>query len=259
MWNAAAAALTLGALALPAVAGASTSASIVASFGPDKAGAPTTVHVEVTFGETLGGIPSPPRLAVVRLPKNLVVKPEGVQTCSKATLEAQGVPGCPDTSLVGEGSAHLEAPIGGTIVQEDASVTPFLGSVEPGKIVLYMYGNGQTPINQQLVLTATVTGNTANGLIFTLPVPEIPTLPGAPAASVTHFSLWIGIQKVLAIHPRNKYYKTVKVHGRKKRVQFKPIGIAVPKKCPAGGFPFTSEITFADGSSTPAAAKAKCP
>jgi hypothetical protein len=254
-----AALLALCALALPSTALASTATTIKAAFEPDKLGAPTTAHVEATFTETAGGIPSPPKEAVVRLPKNLIVKTEGLTTCSKQTLEERGVAGCPNTSLVGAGTAHLEAPIAGTLVQEDALVTPFLGSVAPGKIVLYLYGDGRTPINQQLVLTATVTGNPASGQIFTLPVPEIPTLPGAPPASVTRFSIWIGRQKVLSIHPKNKYFKTVKVHGRKKRVSFLPIGIAVPKKCPTGGFPFASRITFADGSTAEALAKARCP
>jgi hypothetical protein len=251
-------ALALGALALPASAPGATTASITAAFEPDGRGAPTTAHVQVSFGETLGGIPSPPRLAVVKLPRGLIVKPEGILTCSKQALEANGVAGCPNTSLVGAGNAHLEAPIGGTIVQEDATVTPFLGSVEPGKIVLYLYGDGRTPINQQLVLTATVTGNPASGLTFTLPVPEIPTLPGASAASVTHFELWIGRQKVLSVHPGNKYYKVVRKHGRRKRVSFLPVGIAVPRKCPAGGLPFDTTITFADGTSTEANTTARC-
>jgi hypothetical protein len=254
-----AAALALCALAFPAAALAQTTASITAAFEPDKAGKPTTAHVEVTFTETLGGIPSPPREGVVHVPKNLIVNTEGITTCSKAALEAQGVAGCPNTSLVGAGTAHIEAEIGGTIVQEDATVTPFLGSVAPGRIVLYLYGDGRTPINQQLVLTATVTGNTKEGLTFTLPIPEIPTLPGAPAASVTHFSLWLGRQKVLSVHPGNRYYKTVKVHGHKKKVRFLPLGIAVPKKCPAGGFPFVTTLTFADGSTFETTAKARCP
>lgn len=253
-----AAALASSLLALAGTAGATTTASITAAFEPNKPGRPTTAHVEVSFGETLGGVPSPPKEAVVRLPKNLIVKPEGIATCSKATLEARGVGGCPNTALVGAGKAHLEALIGGTVIQEDATVTPFLGSVAPGKIILYLYGDGRTPINQQLVLTATVTGSTKTGLLFTLPVPEIPTLPGAPPASVTHFSLWIGRQKTLSIHPGNKYYKTVKVHGRKKKVRFLPVGIAVPKKCQAGGFPFTSTLMFADGTSIEANAKARC-
>jgi hypothetical protein len=213
----------------------------------------------VTFADSLGGVPSPPRVATVHLPKGFIIKPEGVTTCSEATLLAKGVAGCPNTSLAGEGKARLEAPIGGTLIEEDASVTPFLGSVAPGKIVLYLYGDGRTPINQQLVLTATVTGSSANGQLFTLPVPEIPTLPGAPAASVTKFSLTIGIQKVLAIHPGNRYYRVVKVHGRRKRVRFVPFGVGVPKKCPTGGFSFQSTFTFADASSNEASAKAPCP
>jgi hypothetical protein len=51
------------------------------------------------------------------------------------------------------------------------------------------------------------------------------------------------------------YYKHV--HGR--RVPFHPVGIAVPERCPSGGFPFTASFVFQDGSTAEAATVIPCP
>src|SRR5258707_1210388 len=46
-------------------------------------------------------------------------------------------------------------------------------------------------------------------------------------------------------------------HGR--RVPFRPKGVSVPEHCPHGGFPFSGEFTFQDGSHTSARTTIPCP
>ena len=60
-------------------------------------------------------------------------------------------------------------------------------------------------------------------------IPPIPTLPFEPDASIVTFSLTIGASAR---------------HSTARRSN----AVLVPSSCPAGGFPFAAEFTYADGS-----------
>ena len=253
-------------LGLP-VAGAQASniVTLTTSFQPNKLGSPTSLLFGMKIADSAGGAPTPISNAVVRLPAGMGVDTTGVSTCSKATLQASGPSGCPTTALIGVGSTTLEANLGGTILTEMATLTPFLGPPRGGHVVFELYGNGQTPISYQVTLEGVLQPDVKPyGQQLVLPVPTIPTVPGGPNASVIQFQLTVGASNI-------QYYRTVTVikkvrrHGRivrkkvKQRKLFHVRGIVVPKPCPAGGFPFSLILTYQDGTSTTTNAAAPCP
>ncbi len=71
-------------------------------------------------------------------------------------------------------------------------------------------------------------------------IPPIPTLLFEPDASIVTFSLTIGAS---ARHRKHEADNAV----------------LVPSTCPAGGFPFAAEFTYADGSAGSALATIPCP
>jgi hypothetical protein len=70
-------------------------------------------------------------------------------------------------------------------------------------------------------------------------IPEIPTVPGAPNASVTAINVKVGAAL-------KKAKKTIY------------LGL-VPKKCPKGGFPWKTELTFESGQTVTSTSTTKCP
>ena len=253
-------------LAVPAAAASATNvASITPSFQPDKLGSPTSLLFGLKVSDTAGGTPTPLSKAVVRLPAGMSIDPTGVGTCSKPTLEASGPSACPTNALVGVGSAVLEADLGGTVITENATITPFLGPPQNGHVVLELYGDGKTPVSEQITLEGVVNPDNAPfGQQLVLPIPPIATVPGGPNASVIQFQLTVGASNI-------QYYRTVTVtkrvrrHGRvvrrkvKQRRLFHVRGVVVPSACPAGGFPFSLILTYQDGTTTTTNAAAPCP
>ncbi len=252
-------------LAAPAAAHASNIVTITPAFQPDKLGAPTSLLFGLKIADSAGGMPTPLSNAVVRLPAGIGIDPTGVGTCPKATLQASGPSACPTNALVGVGSAVLGANLGGTLLTENATITPFLGPPQNGHVVLELYGDGKTPVSEQIVLEGVVAPDTAPyGQQLVLPIPTIATVPGGPNASVLSFQLTVGANNI-------QYYRTVTVtkrvrrHGRLVRVKvrqrklFHVRGIVVPPKCPAGGFPFSLTLSYQDGTTTTTNATAPCP
>ena len=253
-------------LGLPAAgAQAANIVTINPQFQPNKLGSPTSLLFGLKIADSAGGTPTPLSNAVVRLPAGIVIDPTGVGTCSKATLQSSGPSACPTNALVGVGSAVLQANLGGTVISENATITPFLGPPQNGHVVLELYGDGRTPVSEQITLEGVLGPDAAPyGQQLVLPIPAIATVPGGPNASVIQFQLTVGASNI-------QYYRTVTVtkkvrrHGRtikrkvKKRVLFHVRGIVVPKTCPAGGFPFSLVLTFQDGTTTTTNATAPCP
>ena len=81
----------------------------------------------------------------------------------------------------------------------------------------------QPPYGEDLILTA----------------PQIPTVPLEPDASIASMTLTVGTKD--SPHPNQANT------------------VVVPPNCPAGGFPFSAQIDFANGSSGNAFAHASCP
>jgi hypothetical protein len=237
-----AAALALCA-ALPGTALGATTATMSAALAPDRLGAATTVSLgfEIAAGEQ-----APALLTGIdfRYPANLGILTSGlgVASCPPAALEAHGPSICPPDSRMGSGSALVEIPIGPRIVRETAQIALLAGPSQGGYFHLLVSATGVSPVAARVVLfTELLPGE------MQIPVPPIPSLPGAPYVAVVSMHLTIGGQLT--------YFE--RAHGRS--VAYRPVGIGLPRSCPPGGFPFAASFSFLDGGHANARAVVACP
>jgi hypothetical protein len=173
----------------------------------------------------------------------------GLAQCAPATLGEQGPEGCPANAQVGIGTAHAELRVEHEILSESATVHALLGPTAGENEQVLFYVEALTPVGAQFVFPGVIlpaSGRYSGRLDTTIPL--IPTWSDGPDVSVTSFSSTIG--------PRGlTYYRHVK--GR--FVPFHPRGIAVPARCPRGGFPFRAEFTFLDRTRATATSAVPCP
>jgi hypothetical protein len=202
-------------------------------------GAGAAVQSEYTISgtESAGGVPSQLRRVVFYLPKGSRLHTAGFKTCSANALEAVGPPACPKSSVAGPiGRATVTAPIGGTTVVEPATIQSFLA---PGG-GLNFYNVGTSPISAIIIAKgAFQSGGSSYGPKLVVEVPPIPTVPGAPNASVTAINVKVG--SAIKRGKKTIYYGTS------------------PSKCPKGGFKWKTELGFESGETVSATATTKCP
>jgi hypothetical protein len=236
----------------PAVAGAAEQATLQASFSPDVLGASTTIGFGFHLSEGEGVAPPPLTNLDLHMPAgmNYTATTLGLAICQPEQLREKGLAGCPLDSRLGSGSAYVEVPFGTGSGLELPEVQALMGPPSPrSNIVVLFYANGQTPVYAQLVFRGELLP--ASGLFgsqLTTAIPPIPSVPNGPDVSIISVESTIG--------PNHLTY-TKHVHGR--LVHFHPVGIAVPEKCPTGGFPFFAEFGFQDGSKATASATVPCP
>ena len=243
--------LALLALATPASAPAAQTATLHASFSPNRLGASTTIGFSFQLADTDGNIPSPLTGVSLRLPPgiNYLSTTLGLAICEPEVLQARGVAGCPPNSLLGSGSALVEVPFGVGAGKEIPDIQAVMGPPANENIVVLFYANGQSPVLAQLVLQAQLIAgtNTMPGRLDTQ-VPLIASVPGGPPVSILSVKATIGPAGLT-------YYETR--HGH--RVAFHPKGVSVPEHCPRGGFAFSARFMFTDGTSADARNTVPCP
>jgi hypothetical protein len=187
----------------------------------------------------------------VRYPGSLgvAVGELGLATCSKSRLEAFGAAGCPANSRMGEGSAVAEIPIGPEILQETAKVAILRAPEQEGHLALLLYATGESPVFAQIAFPGLLLQSPAPyGASIHINVPLVPSLPEGPDVAVIRIHATLG--------PRGlTYYE----HIRGKLVPYKPRGILLPKRCPHGGFAFSANFGFLDGSHATANTTVRCP
>jgi hypothetical protein len=226
-------------------------ASLHAAFSPDRAGAPTTI----TFGfhlATAEGTAPPPLTGIdLRMPAgiNYTTTTLGLAICTPATLVARGLSGCPANSRLGYGSALVEVPFGTGAGHEIPEVQAVAGPSPKGNLVVLFYANGLYPVDAQLAFSGEVLPDSGRfGSQLQTTVPLVASVPGGPDVSVVSVTSTIGPSHLT-------YFKHV--HGR--RVAFHPRGVSVPDRCPRGGFPFSAQFMFVDGSQASAQTTVPCP
>jgi hypothetical protein len=226
-------------------------ASLHASFSPNRLGAPTTI----SFGfhlSTVEGVAPPPLTALdLRIPAgmNYTSTTLGLSICQPAALLARGLAGCPPNSRLGYGSALVEVPFGVGAGHEIPELQAVAGPSPAGNLVVLFYANGLFPVSAQLTFAGEVLPDSgAFGSQLQTSVPPVASVPGGPDVSIVSVQTTIGPAHLT-------YYKHV--HGR--RVAFHPRGVAVPERCPRGGFPFAASFGFQDGSATTASTTVPCP
>jgi hypothetical protein len=221
---------------------ADTLAAIHPALRPDSLGASTALTLALKLSGGQEGVPEPLSRVVVHLPAGLGIDLRGVPACATRRLQRRGARGCPASALIGRGHALLEAHAGSQTIPEEAVVTAYRGVEQGGRPTLAILGQGETPLEERIAFGAVQQPDGAPyGTRLEMSIPAIPTLPGEPNASTVSFSLTVG------------------GGGRRPRAHHAAGAITVPHSCPAGGFPFAADFTFADGSSTSARAEVPCP
>jgi hypothetical protein len=226
------------AMAVPAQA--QTSAAIAPSLSPNRLGAKAALTFTVHYAGGEFGVPSPLRRSVLELPAGLTLDIPSLRSCTAARLLARGASGCPAQSEIGSGHALAEVHAGSLNITETATLWAFLGPPHNIQPTFEILAQGYTPVEQRVVLSGTVLSVAAPyGEELVMPVPPIPTLGLERDASIVTFSLTIGASARQQTRDAN--------------------AILMPASCPAGGFPFAAEFTYADGTSDSAVATTPCP
>lgn len=200
------------------------------------AGAALQAEMKIA-GTEYGGYPSPVTGISVYLPTGTKLHPTGFPTCPLATLESHEVQKCPRKSIAGaQGEVLGVVSFGGTRVPEKATLQAFFA---PGNRLAF-FVEGRSPAQLEvLTMGGFSTAPKPFGPKFSAEVPLVPTVPGAPYASVETIKGIIGAAITKG--------KKVIPYGR------------VPKKCPKGGFPGKVELKYLSGESTTTVVKVPCP
>ena len=235
----------------PHMAANTPSASLSAAFEPERLGGRTTLRFG--FQITVPGGAVPPALTAVSLsyPESLGIAFSrlGLVTCTVAQLEASGVAGCQENSIMGFGDATAEISLGSDVVGEPVPLTILRAPDEEGHIALLFDAVGTTPLNTTAVFPgALLPASPPYGGQVSIDVPLIPSVPGAPAVSIVRLRATLGPSGVTYFKP---------LEGR--TIVYQPPGLLLPNSCPKGGFPFAAQFTFVDGSHASARTVEACP
>jgi len=236
----------------PAHAHAGQTITLKTSLKPDRLGVRTTIEFGFAVHSTIPRrAPAPLTDVDLQLPAGLGLATStlGLANCEPAALLARGVAGCSANARIGFGSALVAVPAEEESVLEEGSLTAFVGPPNSEHLEVLFYAEGRSPVSAQLVFPGQILDDNApfSGRLNTA-IPLIPTWPGGADVAVTRLGSTIGPLGLT-------YYRRV----GKKIVPFHPRGIAVPKRCPRGGFPFRVDIAFLDGSRADATSTVPCP
>jgi hypothetical protein len=151
-----------------------------------------------------------------------------------------GADACPKQSRIGGGQALLEARLGSQTIAEKITMRAFLGFPQDNAPTFEILAEGHTPLDKREVFTGIALGDRPPyGERLLMSIPPIPTLPLEPHASIVDFTLRIGRRGLAGAQEANS--------------------VLVPWSCPAAGFPFAAEFTYADGSRSLATSTVECP
>ncbi len=162
--------------------------------------------------------------------------------CKIAPLQASGPAVCPANSKMGAGSAEVEIPVGGGVETERASIALVAGPSKNGYVNMVVTATGLSPVIARILMTSLLL---PGELQFAVPLVE--SLPGAAYVSVVHVKITLG--------GRFTYYERRGGHT----IAYHPRGVALPRTCPRGGFPFSASFSFLDGGTTAARTTVPCP
>jgi hypothetical protein len=226
-------------------------ASMHAGFSPDRLGATTTISLGFHLSTSEGLAPPPLSRIDLRMPAgiNYTTTTLGLAICQPAALLARGLAGCSPNSRLGYGSALVEVPFGNGAGHEIPEVQAMMGPSATGNLAVLFYANGLYPVSAQLTFAGEVLPDHGRfGSQLATTVPLVASVPGGPDVSIVSVETTIGPSHLT-------YYR----HSHGRLVPFAPRGVAVPERCPHGGFPFAAEFQFVDGSQASASTTVPCP
>jgi hypothetical protein len=174
----------------------------------------------------------------------------GLAVCNPAELLEFGPLGCPANSRVGSGRAEGKLWSNDEVITEAATVEALVGPSLEGHEQVLFYVEAEDPVSAELVFSSRLQPSVSSAFsgVLSTGIPIVPAWQGGPDIAVTSFSSTLGPQGLT-------YYR--RVRGR--FVPFHPRGIAVPAKCPKGGFPFFARLGFLDGSTVLSRYVVPCP
>jgi hypothetical protein len=236
--------VAIGLLFVSALTGAPalaiTSAGIAPSLSPDRLGARAALTMKIRYGGGELGVPSPVLTSVVRLPVGMNLDVPSLHSCTAARLLARGASGCPRQSRLGGGHALVETLAGSQTVTENVTLSVFLGPPDNLDPTFDVLAQGDTPVDETLVLGGSVrTDSAPYGERLVMSIPPVPALPAEPDVSLESLTLTVG---------------SAPTHAHTNAAS-----ILVPRSCPAGGFPFAAEFTYIDGSHSNISTTIPCP
>jgi hypothetical protein len=236
-------------LVMAAFAWAGNTLVVHESFTPDRLGDPTNLSVTANFMSSAGGAQSPIDKLTLYAPAGMVADVHGAGTCTATTLRERGPSGCPPDSRAGFGGGIATFAFPKETIHESYTLDFFFAPKEDGRLVLLAYASAVAPLAVELVVVARqVPAPKPYGLGFSVEVPPISTLPGAPNASVESAFATFGATNAA-------YYEMV--HSKRTLVHLK--GLLVPRACPPGGFPTQGTIDFLDGTTLTVNPTIPCP
>src|SRR5437763_1731578 len=178
----------------------------------------------VSFSNPDGSQPSAVRRMRFKFPPGKA-NWEKFATCDPAKLEQRKAPdGCPAGSRIGKGTSVVWArPIVADPIP--VAIDVFNGpAAGKGRTLLFL-ARSSGAISTQMVLRGVLRRTTGRfGFSLDVAVPQIPTIPGSPDASVVALDTLVQARR----------------HG----VSY----LEAPRTCPARGFPIAGTFDFADGS-----------
>jgi hypothetical protein len=150
---------------------------------------------------------------------------------------------------MGYGTARVEIPIGGEIIQESAEITIWMGPLQDGKLQLLFAAEGHIPVSDETILPSLIVeAPPPYGGQLTTTIPPLETLPGAASPSIVEMHATIGPKTIV-------YY----LHSHGKTLAYHPAGLLLPEHCPRGGFRFAATFSFQGGSTSSMRNAVPCP
>jgi hypothetical protein len=219
-------------------------ASISAGFAPYRLGKPTSVSLGFSITTPDGGLPAALTGLVFRYPRQLVLGASelGLDSCPTQRLEVHGPKDCPPNSIMGSGTALAQFQVSPIVSEEKAKIALVAGPSKKGYVEMLIAATGAYPVQARIVMeTLLLPGR----LKFSVPL--VPGIPEGPDVAVVKVDVTIGGRLI--------YYE--RRHGR--RIPYIPRGIALPSRCPKGGFHFGATFSFVDGSAADANTVVPCP
>jgi hypothetical protein len=198
----------------------------------------------VTIDPPQQTIPAPLSSLELRFPGDLglVTSGLGLATCEPAVLQASSALSCPANSKMGAGSATVAVAFGPAVVLEKVTLGLYAAPSSDGYVHLSILAGGKEPIIAEIVMSAVLLPGRLQ-----IAVPLVPSVPGAPDVGMVAFKATLGGALT--------YYE--RVRGR--IVAYRPRGIALPDRCPHGGWKLGARLAFTGGASSHAGAVVGCP
>jgi len=222
-------AAALAALVAPAAAAATNTQTL--DFGVrlirQPIGGPWEIalNVHATTAAADGSKPSELRSMRFLFPR-ATVNARRFPTCDRTRLLGGGTRACPRGSVLGSGTSLVDVrPVLSEPVHARISVVN--GEPRAGNPV-FLFRAEAVEVSVVLVLEGVLRrAGGRYGYRLDVPIPDIPTLPGQPNASIRDVNVTVGAAITRA--------------GR--RIPL----LQAPRSCPAGGFPFQGSFGFVDG------------